>query len=51
MTAVSLWGLSDAHTWLNARRTPDNLDEPLLFDARQGPKPAYFAIEKVTRPR
>ena len=46
VTAVSFWGLSDAHTWLNAKRTPGNLDEPLLFDARQGPKPAYFAITR-----
>lgn len=44
VTAVSFWGLSDSHTWLNAKRAAGNLDEPLLFDARQNPKPAYFAI-------
>ena len=46
VTAVSFWGVSDAHTWLNAKRTAGNLDEPLLFDARQQPKPAFFAIAR-----
>jgi len=43
---VTFWGVSDAHTWLNAKRTPGNMDEPLLFDATQGPKSAYFAITR-----
>ncbi|MEO7741755.1 MAG: endo-1,4-beta-xylanase [Usitatibacter sp.] len=49
VTAVSFWGISDAHTWLNAKRTPGNLDQPLLFDAQQAPKSAYFAITREKR--
>lgn len=46
VTAVTFWGISDANTWLN-RRGPAGIDQPLLFDARQEPKPAYFAVKAV----
>lgn len=46
VTSVSFWGLHDGHTWLNAKRTPPHLDQPLLFDAQLAPKAAYFAIMK-----
>jgi len=46
VTAVSFWGISDARTWLNAKRSPADLDQPLLFDAQLAPKPAYFAVVK-----
>lgn len=42
--AVTLWGVSDAHTWLNMKRDPAHPDQPLLFDAQQRPKPAYHAV-------
>lgn len=34
----TLWGFTDAHSWLSA-------SEPLIFDADYRPKPAYFALQ------
>ena len=42
--AVTFWGVSDAHTWLNMARDAARPDKPLLFDAGQRPKPAYHAV-------
>jgi endo-1,4-beta-xylanase len=42
--AVTFWGVSDAHTWLNMKRAKSDPDRPLLFDAAQRPKPAYHAV-------
>jgi endo-1,4-beta-xylanase len=36
---VTFWGMSDAHSWINARF---GQDRPLLFDRRYARKPAYF---------
>ncbi len=47
--AVTFWGISDAHTWRNAGRAAGT-DQPLLFDAGQRPKPAYFAVARETPP-
>lgn len=44
VTGVTLWGVSDAHSWLNATRAPADPDRPLLFDASLHPKPAYRAV-------
>ena len=44
MKAVTFWGVSDAHTWLNMRRDKADPDRPLLFDAAQRPKAAYHAV-------
>jgi endo-1,4-beta-xylanase len=38
---VTFWGLSDAHSWIDDRFGED---DPLLFDARYAPKPAYFGV-------
>ena len=37
--AVTSWGFTDAHTWIDAAF---GLDEPLQFDANYVKKPAYF---------
>jgi endo-1,4-beta-xylanase len=49
VTAVTFWGISDAHTWRNAGRAPGT-DQPLLFDVGQRPKPAYFAVAREAPP-
>jgi endo-1,4-beta-xylanase len=47
--AVTFWGISDAHTWRNAGRAA-GIDQPLLFDVAQRPKPAYFAVAREPPP-
>ena len=44
LRAVTLWGISDSHTWLNHGEYEGRHDSPLLFDRRQKPKPAYFKM-------
>jgi GH35 family endo-1,4-beta-xylanase len=39
--AVTFWGFTDAHYWLCCDRGPDN---PLLFDEKYQPKPAYWGV-------
>jgi endo-1,4-beta-xylanase len=40
--AVTFWGFTDAHTWIDAAFGPD---DPLLFDERYRAKPAFFGVE------
>lgn len=40
--AVTFWGFTDAHSWLNA---PVGSDAPLLFDTAYAPKPAFFGVQ------
>lgn len=48
ISGVTLWGYADDHTWL--RHFPRNrLDDPLLFDDRLQPKPAFWGIVDPTR--
>ncbi len=42
--AITFWGFTDAHTWING-------DSPLLFDARYAPKPAYTGGPDALRGR
>ena len=35
--AVTFWGFTDAHTWING-------DDPLLYDREYAPKPAYSGV-------
>jgi endo-1,4-beta-xylanase len=49
VTAVTFWGISDAHTWRNTGRPPDRPDRPLLLDRHRQPKPAYFGVMKAAR--
>lgn len=47
-TGVTLWGFTDAHSWvywLLGHSYPE--EAPLIFDPDYQPKPAYFAMTKV----
>jgi endo-1,4-beta-xylanase len=39
--AVTFWGFTDAHSWIQSRYGPDN---PLLFDQNYQAKPAYYGV-------
>lgn len=41
---VTLWGLSDADTWRNDWPVKGRTDDCLLFDRKDQPKPAFFAV-------
>jgi endo-1,4-beta-xylanase len=43
LDAVTVWGVSDANTWLKSFPFP-RLDLPLLFDEQLQAKPAYWGI-------
>ncbi|HZF15965.1 MAG TPA: endo-1,4-beta-xylanase [Steroidobacteraceae bacterium] len=43
ITAVTTWGLSDGHTWLN-RFPVTRTNLPLLFDTSRQPKWAFWAV-------
>jgi endo-1,4-beta-xylanase len=48
VSALLVWGISDAHTWLTSwpvRR----FEAPLLFDAQLGAKPAFHAVLEAAR--
>jgi GH35 family endo-1,4-beta-xylanase len=40
--AVTFWGFTDAHSWIDEFFAPD---DPLLFDEQYRPKPAFFGVE------
>ena len=40
--AVTLWGFTDAHSWID---TAFAADDPLLFDEQYRAKPAFFGVE------
>ena len=40
--AVTFWGFTDAHTWVDGAFGPD---DPLLFDEQYRTKPAFFGVE------
>ena len=44
ITSVSLWGVSDDHTWLNDEPVAGRTDYPLLYDGAHAPKSARAAI-------
>lgn len=43
ISSVTFWGISDDNTWLS-EFSSGRTDFPLLFDAQQQPKPAFWAI-------
>ena len=44
---VSLWGTSDDETWKNYRPVVGRTNYPLIFNSKQQPKRAYFALHKL----
>jgi endo-1,4-beta-xylanase len=44
LSAVTWWGISDAHTHLNSGWSWWRSDKPLLFDSQQRAKSAYWAV-------
>jgi endo-1,4-beta-xylanase len=46
VTAVLVWGIDDAHTWLKYWPSK-RFEAPLIFDERQRPKPAFWSIHKA----
>ena len=40
--AVTFWGFTDAHTWIDGFFGPD---DPLLFDERYRAKPAFYGVQ------
>jgi endo-1,4-beta-xylanase len=43
---VLIWGLADAHSWLNYSPARGRTDYPLLFDRDYNPKQAYWELVK-----
>jgi endo-1,4-beta-xylanase len=41
---VTIWGITDAGTWLNNFPTRGRTNYPMLWDRAGQPKPAYFAV-------
>ena len=39
--AVTFWGFTDAHSWIDAQF---GADDPLLFDDQYSPKPAFYGV-------
>jgi endo-1,4-beta-xylanase len=39
--AVTFWGFTDAHSWIDSQFGPD---DPLLFDETYAAKPAYYGV-------
>jgi hypothetical protein len=48
VSATLVWGISDAHSWLNGWPKP-RVEAPLMFDRQLAPKPAYHALMDVAR--
>jgi endo-1,4-beta-xylanase len=46
VTAVLLWGIDDAHTWLTSWPM-QRFEAPLLFDRQRQPKPAFWAVHRA----
>jgi endo-1,4-beta-xylanase len=46
--AVTFWGFTDAHSWIDAQY---GADDPLLFDDQYGAKPAYYGVLDAFRRR
>ncbi len=44
---VTLWGVTDADSWLNDWPVKGRTSYPLLFDRNSQPKPAYAAVLRV----
>ena len=47
ISSVTFWCLTDRTSWLNNFTIRGRLDYPLLFDAQNQPKKAFFAVKDV----
>jgi endo-1,4-beta-xylanase len=52
-TGITVWGIDDAHTWLDSFLAITAPNRPLLFDEMLRAKPAYDSVVKtlLTMPR
>jgi endo-1,4-beta-xylanase len=52
-SGITVWGIDDAHTWLDSFLAITAPNQPLLFDELLQPKPAYDSVVKTlfTMPR
>jgi endo-1,4-beta-xylanase len=48
---VTLWGVTDAQSWLSNFPVPGRVNHPLLFDRQGKPKPAFDAVVEVLKKR
>lgn len=48
ISRVTFWGVDDQHSWRNNWPMRGRTDYPLLFDRSSKPKPAYWAVRKMT---
>ena len=49
VSRVTLWGVTDADTWLNNWPVPGRTNHPLLWDRQGRPKPAFHAVVDAIR--
>ena len=47
---VTLWGVTDADSWLNNWPVPGRTSYPLLFDRKAQPKPGFRAVIRTVSP-
>ncbi len=48
VSAVLVWGIDDAHTWLTSWPM-QRFEAPLLFDRQRQPKQAFWAVHRVAQ--
>jgi endo-1,4-beta-xylanase len=48
ISAVLVWGIDDAHSWLTQWPMP-RFEAPLLFDRQRQPKPAFWAVLQAAK--
>jgi endo-1,4-beta-xylanase len=46
---VTFWGVGDGDSWLNNWPVRERVSYPLLFDAQDNPKPAFYAVIRAAR--
>ncbi len=49
VSRVTVWGVTDAQSWLHDFPIPGRINYPLLFDREGRPKPAFQAVVAVLR--
>jgi endo-1,4-beta-xylanase len=49
VSRVTLWGVTDAQSWLHNFPIPGRVNYPLLWDRQGQPKPAFDAVVEALR--